>query len=54
VIFGMTRGELGLTAFVFVLVYAAALLPRFGERLGVFFVSRRTNTHPSDREDTRG
>lgn len=53
-IFGMTRGEIGLTAFIFALVYAAALLPRLGERLGVFFVNRRANACPSDREDMRG
>jgi hypothetical protein len=54
VIFGMTRGELGLTAFVFGLVYAAALLPRLGERLGMFFVKRRTKARPSSGEDMRG
>ena len=30
----MTRGEIGLVAFIFVLVYAAIVLPRLAERLG--------------------
>ena len=30
----MTRGELGLVLFVFVLVWSAGLLPRLGERVG--------------------
>jgi hypothetical protein len=50
----MTRGEIGLTAFVFVFVYAAALLPRLGERLGVFLVSRRTKARAPSGEDMRG
>jgi hypothetical protein len=54
VICGMTRGEIGLTAFVFALVYGAALLPRLGERLGVLFATRRTKNRPSDGEDPRG
>jgi hypothetical protein len=54
VIFGVTRGELGLTVFVFVLVYAAALMPRLGERLGVFFVKRQTKAHPPSDEDIGG
>jgi hypothetical protein len=29
-IFGMTRGELGLVVFIFGLVYGAAWAPRFG------------------------
>jgi len=32
--FGMTRGEIGLVAFIFLLVYAALALPRLFERLG--------------------
>ena len=32
--FGMTRGEIGLVAFIFLLVYAALVLPRWAERLG--------------------
>jgi len=40
-IFGMTHGEIGLTAFIFVLVYAAALLPRLADKLANLFVGRR-------------
>ncbi len=32
--FGMTRGEIALVAFIFVLVYGAIVLPRLAERLG--------------------
>ena len=32
-IFGMTPGEIGLTIFIFVLVYCAGLLPRLADRL---------------------
>jgi Sec-independent protein translocase protein TatA len=32
--FGMTRGEIGLVAFIFLLVYGAIVLPRLAERLG--------------------
>jgi hypothetical protein len=32
-IFGMTLGEIGLTLFIFVLVYSAGLLPRLADRL---------------------
>jgi Sec-independent protein translocase protein TatA len=32
--FGMTRGELGLVLFVFLLVWGAGLLPRVGARVG--------------------
>jgi hypothetical protein len=32
--FGMTRGELGLTVFLFLLVYGATWVPRFGAWLG--------------------
>lgn len=39
-ILGLTRGEAVLSLVVFVLVYAGVLLPRLGERLGVFWVSR--------------
>jgi hypothetical protein len=31
---GMTRGELGLVVFVFLLVYSAALVPKVGAFLG--------------------
>lgn len=36
-ILGMTRAELGLTAFIFALIYAAGLLPGFGRFLGRLF-----------------
>ncbi len=32
--FGMTRGEIALVAFIFLLVYGALVLPRLAERLG--------------------
>jgi Sec-independent protein translocase protein TatA len=38
---GATKGELWLVAFVFVLVYAAGLLPRLGARLGRVIAGRR-------------
>ncbi len=31
--FGMTRGEIALVAFIFALVYGALVLPRLAERL---------------------
>jgi hypothetical protein len=36
----MTRGELGLVIFVFVLIYAAQVVPVVGERVGAW-VSRK-------------
>ncbi|HRG95312.1 MAG TPA: hypothetical protein PLR99_03615 [Polyangiaceae bacterium] len=33
----MTRAELGLTAFIFALIYGAGLLPGFGRFLGRLF-----------------
>ncbi len=32
--FGMTRGEIALVAFIFLLVYGAIILPRLAEKLG--------------------
>lgn len=32
--FGMTRGEIALVAFIFALSYGALLVPRWAERLG--------------------
>jgi len=32
--FGMTRGEIALVAFIFVLVYGAIWLPRLADRIG--------------------
>jgi hypothetical protein len=37
---GMTHGEAGLVAFVLVLVYAAQLAPKVGERIGALFSKR--------------
>jgi hypothetical protein len=37
--FGMTRGEIALTLFIFALVYAAGLLPKIGDFLGKRFGS---------------
>ena len=39
-LFGMTQGEIALTAFIFLLIESAVLLPRLGERLGVFLARR--------------
>jgi hypothetical protein len=50
---GLTRGEAVLTAVVFVLVYAGVMLPRFGERLGVFFARRAEPTRPPGDGDPR-
>jgi hypothetical protein len=33
-LFGMTRGEVGLVVFIFAMVYAVRLLPRAGDWLG--------------------
>jgi hypothetical protein len=38
---GMTHGELGLVVFVFVLVYAAQLMPTAGERVGAWLSRKR-------------
>ena len=32
-IFGMTLGEIGLTVFIFLVVYCAGLLPRFADKV---------------------
>ncbi len=39
-LFGMTQGEIALTAFIFLLIEGAVLLPRLGERLGLFLARR--------------
>jgi hypothetical protein len=39
-IFGMTMGEIGLTVFIFALVYCAGLLPRLADRLAALVVGR--------------
>jgi hypothetical protein len=46
----MTHGEALLTAVVFALVYGGVLLPRLGERIGVFFASRRAAPRPGGGE----
>jgi hypothetical protein len=38
---GMTRGELGLVLFVFLFVWVAGRVPRFGERIGVWLSAKR-------------
>ena len=38
---GMTSGELGLVAFIFVLVYAAQIVPKIGARLGERFARKK-------------
>jgi Sec-independent protein translocase protein TatA len=40
VLFGMTRGEIGLVLFIFALVLGANILPRLGERLGEWLSNR--------------
>jgi hypothetical protein len=39
-IFGMTRGEVGLVVFIFVLVYGAGFLPQAAARLGDLLARR--------------
>ena len=41
---GMTRGELGLVVFIFVVVYASRLLPRAGDWLGRLLGDEETET----------
>jgi hypothetical protein len=38
---GMTHGEVGLVIFVFALVYAAQIVPKVGERVGVWLSRKR-------------
>jgi hypothetical protein len=40
-VFGMTRGEIGLVVFLFVLIYAGVLVPKAGARLGAYFARGR-------------
>ena len=37
----MTRSEIGMVVFIFVLVYVVGLLPRVAERLGALIAGRR-------------
>jgi hypothetical protein len=41
VLFGMTRGEIGLTLFIFALVFGSGFVSRAGERLGAWMAKRR-------------
>ncbi len=45
-ILGMTRAELGLTAFIFALIYGAGFLPGLGRFLGR--LGARPGTPPAD------
>ena len=40
-ILGMTHGELGLVLFIFALVYGAQVVPKVGERVGVWLSRKR-------------
>jgi hypothetical protein len=41
-VFGFfTRGEFGLVVFVFVLIYAAQIVPRIGEQIGAWAGRKR-------------
>jgi hypothetical protein len=40
-LFGMTRGEIGLVLFIFALIYAVRLLPRAGDWIGRLLGDRR-------------
>lgn len=47
----LTRGEAALTLVVFALVYAGVMLPRLGERLGVFLAGRERTPAPPGADD---
>jgi Sec-independent protein translocase protein TatA len=38
---GMTRGEMGLVLFVFLLVWSAGIVPRIGERLALWLGEKK-------------
>ncbi len=38
-IFGMTRGEIGLVIFLFALIYVGVIVPKMGARLGAYLAS---------------
>jgi hypothetical protein len=40
-VFGMTRGEIGLVVFLFLLIYAGVLVPKAGAWLGAYFARGR-------------
>ena len=44
--FGMTRGELGLVAFIFLLVWSAQILPRVGDAVGRLLFGRASGPVP--------
>jgi hypothetical protein len=39
-IFGMTRGEIGLVIFLFALIYGGVIVPKVGARLGAYLAGR--------------
>lgn len=45
-ILGMTRAELGLTLFIFALIYGAGFLSRLGKRIGGWMVPNQTPPAP--------
>jgi len=45
-VFGMTRGEIGLVVFLFGLIYAGVLVPRAGAWLGAYFARDRKPAAP--------
>ena len=51
--FGVSRGELVLVAFIFALVWGAGMLPRLGERLGARFASKREPGRDAGRDAGR-
>ena len=38
-IFGMTRGEIGLVIFLFALIYVGVIVPKAGARLGAYLAA---------------
>ncbi len=50
-LFGMTRGEIGLVVFIFGLVYVAAFLPRMGAWLGDKLFARDPESNPKESGD---
>jgi hypothetical protein len=50
-LFGMTRGEIGLVVLIFGLVYVAAFLPRMGAWLGDKLFARAPGSKPKESGD---
>jgi Sec-independent protein translocase protein TatA len=46
--FAMSRGELAMVLFLFLLIWGAGLLPRLGERLGAHLAAKRAQRPPND------